>query len=824
MGAQRHSSAEVRSKREKPLPRLGKRAPAPTASTREQPHAPVVTPVVTTDHSRPLLPERAQRQLSHLSLAAGFILTYTLATHVADLVAIRNGATPWFPPCGLSLSATLTFGWAGALVVGIADAGQLLVRDTGVAPAQALALGILQTLVWAGVGHLLRPRISLNKPLHTLAEVKNFAMIGLVGGAVLNATLVVGLMRLLGLVNSADTATTMARFLVGDGIGVLSLTPPLLALTAWLLRPQPLPERLQQVGKWRLTWLVCGLLLMICGVGGVWVLDGRLLPAALLPVVIIALRYGMPAAGVATALWTTCGVVTHAFSPSAIDLTTINASLTAGGLLALGAGALVSERERSRQRMAYLALHDEVTGLANRRQIVASLTHALHERAPTTLTVLVVRLTQLPEPTTSGGREIREHCLRHAADVLMRLCPSPANVARMSSDSFIVMSEGPQPLPGPALSSRLLDALTAPLPYDGGELLLGPAIGIARGKDATTGTDLLEQASRAAGLAARNSGHLALFDPTLTEQDRRDSDVEHDLRDWLGNVEQEPVHATTAGAEQPSGLPVINAQLLAVTQPAPDAHPPLHGLQMHFQPIVATGPRRVLGAESLLRWNHPQQGWINPQRVVSVAQSTGLMLPLGRWVLRRSCEVAASWNRGHIDTDLPGGGLGINVNVSAVQLLDERFIGQLIDIVHAAGLHPARLCLEITESALLEDFAVVRERLGQLRTFGVRIALDDFGTAYSSLTWLQQLPLTALKIDRSFVTELTTNPIDQAIVSSTVTLARRLGLTTIGEGVETFSQLHALGALGCTQAQGFALSHPLPDHEFHPWLTANARV
>lgn len=263
-----------------------------------------------------------------------------------------------------------------------------------------------------------------------------------------------------------------------------------------------------------------------------------------------------------------------------------------------------------------------------------------------------------------------------------------------------------------------------------------------------------------------------------------------------------------------------------------DPHNPVD-LELFFQPIVSCDGQRTVGAEALLRWHHRELGDISPQRFVPVAEACGLILPLGRWVLRRACQVAAGWSpathgqsmhTSDSDNGKVNGKLMVNVNVSTVQLQDERFVPQVIDTLEQTGLAPDLLCLEITESAVLHDFAIVRQQLSQLRELGISVALDDFGTAYSSLTWLQQLPLTTLKIDRTFVAQLGGSHVDEAIVTGTITLARQLGLRTIGEGVETREQLHALTSLGCDFAQGYSLSHPLPEPAFAAWLGQPAGV
>jgi EAL domain-containing protein (putative c-di-GMP-specific phosphodiesterase class I) len=241
------------------------------------------------------------------------------------------------------------------------------------------------------------------------------------------------------------------------------------------------------------------------------------------------------------------------------------------------------------------------------------------------------------------------------------------------------------------------------------------------------------------------------------------------------------------------------------------------GLRLAFQPIVDTQTDRVMAAEALVRWVDPARGDVEPGAFVPLAEETGLILRIGRWALREACRSAASWPDG-----AHGAAPGVSVNVSTRQLSDPGLVAEVADALHATGLPPSRLGIEITETAAVEDELTTLERLTALRALGVRCILDDFGTGWSSLAWLQRLPVQTLKVDRSFVAGLAHGGRDRAIVDATLQLARALGLQTVAEGVETAEQRAILEELGCDRLQGFFIARPLTSEELLARLRAEA--
>src|SRR4051812_35497149 len=241
---------------------------------------------------------------------------------------------------------------------------------------------------------------------------------------------------------------------------------------------------------------------------------------------------------------------------------------------------------------------------------------------------------------------------------------------------------------------------------------------------------------------------------------------------------------------------------------------------VHYQPIFDVADQRLLGLEALVRWNRPGNGVVGPAEFIGLAEETGLIAPLGRWVLDEAVAELTEWRARH-----PAAAeLGLTVNVSGHQLARPEFLGEVRDAIERAGLEPGILGLEITESVLMKDASAPRSTLDALRALGVRVLLDDFGTGYSSLSRLKGFPVDAIKVDRSFVDGLGAEDEDTAIVSAIVDIARSLGLSAIAEGVETPGQLQSLRQLGCTAAQGYLFAAPMAGAEVEALIAAGGRA
>ncbi len=703
-------------------------------------------------------------------VAVAFVLGYGLLAELSVELATATGVSPWYPPVGLSLALVLACGWRAIPLIFVADTLQLLVRGTGSDIFEAIAQGLLQAALWGATGLLLRPRLTVEPALSRLRDVLWFAAATLIGSAV---AAMAGVQLILALRDSAPLLTVdsgywrMVRtYAVGDAIGILTVTPALLILAGLPQRaPQARAALREALGLGAEFWamLAATILVPAIAVQG----PGELLPIAPLPMAWVALRLGMPAASVGLLIWSISAVVAFAIGDNEIGLRLITASMLSGGLLAVFAGAVVTERERGRARLAYLALHDESTGLPNRRSIEQSVADALRGAEGERVAVLLVRLTGLG---TTAEDHIPEAVLVETADRLRRLTGAESTIARIGSRRFVVLVEGPEAQQASSLAARLVAGLELPVVIDGFEYLLGPVVGTADADAARTAGDALDDAARAAGVAETVG---------TTAADYADVAIEVQERAALGRDLREAI-----GTEQ---------------------------LALAFQPIASIRSGAVAGAEALLRWTHPQRGAIGPNEFIPVAESCGLILPLGRWVLHEACRVAVAWPVEHDP-------LVIHVNVSPVQLRDEGLVDDVRQALAESGLPPTRLCLELTESGVFDDLDVAAKRILDLNEVGVRVVLDDFGTGHSSLQWLQRLPVSALKIDRSFVSGVDTRPVDLAIVQATLGLATLLGLDTVAEGVETAEQLAVMREQGCTSIQGYLLLRPVPADQFRAWL------
>jgi EAL domain-containing protein (putative c-di-GMP-specific phosphodiesterase class I) len=231
-------------------------------------------------------------------------------------------------------------------------------------------------------------------------------------------------------------------------------------------------------------------------------------------------------------------------------------------------------------------------------------------------------------------------------------------------------------------------------------------------------------------------------------------------------------------------------------------------LEIHYQPKMDKTGKELLGAEALLRWKHPSIGFVSPAEFIPLAEETGLIMPIGRWVLQEACRQLTEWRaNGH---DIPT----VSVNVSARQFADRAFVTIVRKIIEDSGVEPERLDLELTESIMTGDVETALATLRGLKSLGVTLSIDDFGTGYSSLAYLRNFPIDTLKIDQTFVRHMDANEKDAAIVSTIIALAENLGFDTVAEGVETAEHAHILGQFGCTQLQGYWITKPLPGRDF----------
>ncbi len=433
------------------------------------------------------------------------------------------------------------------------------------------------------------------------------------------------------------------------------------------------------------------------------------------------------------------------------------------------ADALAAERREAKEELRRQALHDPLTALPNRTLFLDRLTLAV-DRASlrgTSAAVLFCDLDHFKLVNDSLGHAAGDAVLTQLARRLSDLLRPGETVARFGGDEFTVLSEDlvseEQAL---SAASRVADAIRAPIRVSDTEVHMTASIGIAMSPQHSDRPDRLLQDAEAAMYLAKEQGrdHHAMFEPAERDRSTARLRMESDLR-----------------------RAISENQLL-----------------LHYQPTIDLRARHaVVGVEALLRWRHPSRGLVAPEDFVPIAEETGLIEPIGRWVLTHACRQVAEWDRSG-----EHGYLMVAVNLSARQLLLPDTADVISSVLDDSGVDAARLCLEITETALLSDLESSVGALRTLKDLGVGIAIDDFGTGYSSLSYLKQLPVDIVKIDRSFVGGLGSNRDDRVIVESVISLAHSLGLVAIAEGVETAEQLAELTSLDCDLAQGFYLARP----------------
>ncbi|HVC13451.1 MAG TPA: EAL domain-containing protein [Acidimicrobiales bacterium] len=428
---------------------------------------------------------------------------------------------------------------------------------------------------------------------------------------------------------------------------------------------------------------------------------------------------------------------------------------------------LEEQLEEHRARLEHQALHDPLTGLANRVLLLDRLEHALESaaRRPTGAAVLFMDLDYFKAVNDASGHSAGDQLLLGVARRLQAAVRPNDTIARLGGDEFVVLCEdlGDPVEESVAVAQRIAERFEDPFMVGDREIVVAASIGVAPAGRDDTADALLGRADHAMYRAKElGRGRVELYDPSIDHQQVRRAELSAALH-----------HAVPDGQ-----------------------------LRLVYQPLVKVRTRRVLAREALVRWEHPVFGFVGPDDIIPLAESTGLITSIGRWVLVRACMDCAAWR----EEGDPG--VGVTVNVSGLQLASGKFHTEVESALKKSGLPPDALTVEVTETLLMSDRADVRDGLDRVRALGVRIAIDDFGTGYSSLSWLASLPVDVVKIDRSFVALLGLVDRQAAVVDAVIHLAHSLGLDVVAEGVESDAQLRHLTRLGCDEAQGFLLGYP----------------
>lgn len=425
------------------------------------------------------------------------------------------------------------------------------------------------------------------------------------------------------------------------------------------------------------------------------------------------------------------------------------------------------ELRASEAQAQHLAFHDVLTGLPNRALFEDRINQALARvRRGERIALLALDLDRFKHVNDTLGHHAGDGLINEVAARLCTLVRATDTVARVGGDEFVIIqTDIAAASDAETLCQRIFETIREPFNLLGDQTHIGVSIGIALApEDATERAELMRKADIALYVAKRSGrDRRQYFTRSMDDTIRLRRDIEAELR-------------------------------AALARPGE--------LQVYYQPEVDVSGHRVVGLEALIRWNHPIRGFIAPDEFIPIAEETGLILPLGEWVLREACRTARRWPE-----------LFMAVNLSPVQFRSVEFAARVVEIVAEQGCDPAQIELEITEGVLLEDDDACRLALQTLRQAGFKIALDDFGTGYSSLSYLRRFQVDKIKIDRSFTQNLGESDDSAAIVESVITLGRAMGLTVTAEGVETRDQMSALAAAGCNELQGYLFSRAVPEDQ-----------
>ncbi|HYC03603.1 MAG TPA: EAL domain-containing protein [Azospirillaceae bacterium] len=432
----------------------------------------------------------------------------------------------------------------------------------------------------------------------------------------------------------------------------------------------------------------------------------------------------------------------------------------------------VSDRKRFEEQLMYVSTHDPLTGLPNRSLLQDRLQHAVAHasRKGTSVAVLFLDLDRFKLVNDSLGHPVGDKLLRAIAQRLSSSVRNADTVGRLGADEFLVIAEDlPEPQLAARIAEQILVGMSRPFGIDGQQLFITTSIGISLfPSDAADINALLRDADTAMHNAKASGGNnYQFFTPEMNEEAVARLSLEHSLREA---VEQ-------------------NQFLL------------------HYQPKIDLETMEACGVEALIRWQHPEQGMVSPVRFIPVAEETGMIVPIGDWVIRQALQQIVDWQKKGLQP------LPVAVNVSVRQITSIQFGERIVQLLDEYGVSPELLELEITETAMMSNLAYIVDALTQIRSHGISIAIDDFGTGYSSLSYLRRLPITTLKVDRSFVNEATGNADTAAIAATIIAMGRQLGLKVVAEGIETEEQLEFLRHHRCDQLQGYFFSKPLPPAE-----------
>ena len=435
----------------------------------------------------------------------------------------------------------------------------------------------------------------------------------------------------------------------------------------------------------------------------------------------------------------------------------------------------ISARKASEARADQMARLDPLTRLPNRLLLRERLAEALArlDRNGEACALLLIDLDRFKPVNDTLGHPIGDALLEKVADRLRSTVRATDTVARIGGDEFVILQAGVRDAADTqALARRLVDLIGRTYMVDGHLLTIGASVGVAFAPaDGESADKLLKNADLALYRAKLDGrGTYRFFEPEMDARMQTRRRLELDLRQALARRE----------------------------------------FQLHYQPQLQLDGDKLIGCEALIRWKHPERGMVPPLDFIPLAEEIGLIVPIGEWVIRQACREAVTWPAR----------MSVAVNVSPAQFKSDRLVETIISALASSGLSPKRLEVEITEGVLLQESEKTLQTLHRLRELGVRISMDDFGTGYSSLSYLRSFPFDKIKIDRSFVKDLSNSPDGHAIIRAIAGLGKSLGMTTVAEGVETMEQMQRIRDEGCTDVQGYLVSRPIPADDLQSFFAS----
>jgi diguanylate cyclase (GGDEF)-like protein len=706
-----------------------------------------------------------------LVVGAAYFFCAALSLRMA---LVGDQVSPIWPPTGVALVALLLFGYRVWPGITLAAFGVNAPISESLLAAAAIAAG--NTLAPLVASFMLR-RIGFRLELDRLRDAAGIVVLGALGAMTISATVGTTALARSEAIPPSEYIPTWLVWWAGDAMGVLIVAPFLLSLLSAGFRPR---------ASWARGAEASGLLVAIAVLTYLVFQTPLHIQYLVFPLIgLAAWRFRHLAAATAAllasaiAIWAavkgTGPFLDAGLVEQMITLQVFNASVafasTALSSLSAERQRNLTERKRIAEELAHRALHDPLTGLANRTLFMDRLGHSLarSRRRHLSVAVMFLDLDNFKVINDSLGHDAGDRILTCMADRLQTVLRPGDTASRFGGDEFLILCED---IAGErdavVIADRIARVLSEPIPLQTGDVVVTTSVGIALSAGPQGSPEALLRDADAAVYRAKERGRARyeLFDHDLRVRVVKRLQIENELR-----------RAIEAGE-----------------------------LRLHFQPIVSLEDRLIQSVEALVRWQHPERGFLGPAEFVPTAEETGLIIQLDTWVLRQACLQSARWRLG-----TPGGrGVAIAVNLSARQLARADLEEVVRKSLAESGVQPKALCVEITENVLMEAGPFLQNTLRGLRALGVRVAIDDFGVGYSSLSYLRRFQVDALKIDRSFIGGLGTHRDDSAIVAATIGLAHALDLSVTAEGVETREQVEHLRRLGCDAAQGFYFARPAP--------------